>query len=343
MKKPLFSIVIPCYNVEKYLEGAIQSVLVQSFKDWEIILIDDGSKDSTATIIESYAKIDSRIHSYFQMNKGVSEARNLGIKYASGKYVYFFDADDIIDNGLLTYLANLLFEESPDLIVFGYRKVDSNKKVIRRRTPKENRLYKGDKALGNLLLALEDNELFNPPWNKLYKLDIIIQNKISFSALTLGEDAVFNYCFFRKLNTIYSVAKPLYTYVTMRNGSATKRQNKFQLLVFNTLNEQKKITMNKFGLNTDMVYETASIVACYDLMKRAFLQRDSLKSTVTNMKKIRKQSIVKYGFWGTILRCSIKNKIKLFLIYHIQLFKFILCLQLLYLKLLRINEYVKHM
>lgn len=333
MKKPLFSIVIPCYNVEKYLKIAIQSILLQPFENWEIILIDDGSTDLTRSIIKQYAEMDSRIYSYFQENKGVSEARNFGIKHASGMYIYFCDADDTISNNLLLYLANVLVKESPDLFVFGYRKVDSNYSILRERIPKQSRLYKGNIEIGQLFLFLEDNELFNPPWNKLYKLDLIIQNKLEFPPLSLGEDAVFNYSFFQNMNSIHLIAKSMYTYVSLRAGSATEHQSRFQPVVFDVLNKQKELTMHKLGLDTSIVYETDLISAAYDLLKKLLCHGDISQTKITKIRDLRKQIVSRYGFIGVMLRCSQKNSIKLFLLYNIHIFNFILKLQSAYINI----------
>lgn len=115
-----FSIIIPCYNVEKYISKTIESVLNQTFDNFELILINDGSKDKTREIIEFYEKQDKRIKVINKTNEGVSKTRNLGIKLAKGEYLYFLDGDDCIENNLLRE-ANLIFQNKKvDMFSFGY-------------------------------------------------------------------------------------------------------------------------------------------------------------------------------------------------------------------------------
>ena len=96
MTEPLISIVIPVYNAEKYLRACLDSVLAQTYKNWEAICVNDGSSDNSAKILEEYAAKDARFHIINQQNSGVSTARNTGLRQTTGKYIYFMDADDIV-------------------------------------------------------------------------------------------------------------------------------------------------------------------------------------------------------------------------------------------------------
>ncbi|MFD1466069.1 glycosyltransferase family 2 protein [Lapidilactobacillus mulanensis] len=327
MEKPLFSIVVPCYNIEEYLIGSMESILSQPFKDWEVILVDDGSTDATGAMIKSFTEMDPRIHYYSQVNKGVSVARNIGIEHAIGEYIYFLDADDTISDRLLTQLSIEVAEEKPDLIVFGYDKIGPNLEILRRRIPKQNKLYQDKDAIGDLFIFLENNELFNPPWNKLYRLNLLVQNNIKFPPLAVGEDAVFNYIFFRFLESAYVIAEPLYNYLTLREGSATENENFPELSAFTFLDDQKKQTMNQLGLNTSGVYETDLIVAYYNLFKKSFLRKDISRVLDIKITLFKEQVTSHYQLHDLILRISKKNNIKLFLLYHTHLFRIILVLQ----------------
>ncbi|MFR1286999.1 MAG: glycosyltransferase family 2 protein [Subdoligranulum sp.] len=111
MEKPLISVIVPAYNVEKFIGKCIDSILRQSFKDFEVLLIDDGAKDSTPEICDACAKKDSRIKVYHKENGGLSDARNYGIDRMQGKYVTFIDSDDYVDSGYFEYLYGLITQE----------------------------------------------------------------------------------------------------------------------------------------------------------------------------------------------------------------------------------------
>ena len=113
------SVIIPVYNMEQYLDETIQSVLNQELQNFEIILVNDGSTDSSAEICEKYASIDSRIHFFDQENSGVSVARNMGLTYAKGEFVYFLDSDDSLDSAFLIGACRLAGKDNLDLVVVG--------------------------------------------------------------------------------------------------------------------------------------------------------------------------------------------------------------------------------
>jgi len=113
------SVIIPVYNMEQYLDETIQSVLNQELQNFEIILVNDGSTDSSAEICEKYASIDSRIHFFDQENLGVSVARNMGLNYAKGEFVYFLDSDDSLDSAFLSSCFDFILKNQYDLIVVG--------------------------------------------------------------------------------------------------------------------------------------------------------------------------------------------------------------------------------
>lgn len=161
----LISIIVPVYNVELYLDKCIQSILAQSYPNFELLLIDDGSSDGSKEICDKYAKLDSRIRVFHRINGGVSSARNAGLEKAKGDWIAFIDADDwVFPNFLSDFVANL--ENNVDLYIQGY--VDSNNDKF----VKDNRYW----VSSDLIVELDDvylGQLYGFVWNKLFKSSII--------------------------------------------------------------------------------------------------------------------------------------------------------------------------
>ena len=117
MENPKVSILVPIYNVEKYLSRCIESVLSQDFRDYELILVDDGSPDRCPQICDEYAKKDSRIKVIHKKNGGLSDARNIGLDIATGEYVMFIDSDDFVDIDMMESMMNNMIDNNVDLVV----------------------------------------------------------------------------------------------------------------------------------------------------------------------------------------------------------------------------------
>ena len=134
-KMPIISIIIPIYNVEKYLRQALDSLVNQVFTDFEVICVDDGSKDNSSNIIDEYRLKDSRFYKVSQKNSGAGIARNNGLKQAKGKYVLFLDADDYFEKDLLKVLYEQAELNNADISVCSSRKVDEIGNVIETKNP----------------------------------------------------------------------------------------------------------------------------------------------------------------------------------------------------------------
>lgn len=185
MNKELVSIVVPVYNKEKYIKNCINSIRQQTYLNVEILIIDDGSKDNSFSIINSLSKIDGRIRVFRQENLGVSSARNLGISKAKGSYLIFIDADDYVATD---YVEHLMRFKKYDFVI-------SDLKIIKQ----ENIIKKVETEHGALNITDDINSLFNfrnypilsVIYTKLYKTNIIKKNNLLFRTLNYGEDSIF--------------------------------------------------------------------------------------------------------------------------------------------------------
>lgn len=210
---------MPVYNVEKYLDRSIMSVLSQSFQNIEVIVVNDGSTDGSHSIIDYYLKKDRRIKYIQQDNKGVSEARNLALSIAQGDYVYFIDADDYIEKDLLQDMANQIDEFNPEIIFFGYEmeSIRSGRKIIK--LPHETSYLNRNELIKNFDL-IEHNIDINSLWNKIYSKKFLDQINVTFPAMSVGEDAIFNYQCLQSVSNVNLVRKKYYHYSFERPGSA---------------------------------------------------------------------------------------------------------------------------
>lgn len=193
MNNDLISVVVPCYNVEKYLEKCVQSIVCQTYTNLEIILVDDGAKDSTPQLCDKLALTDSRIKVIHKANGGLSDARNAGIAVASGKFITFFDSDDWIEPDTIKKAYEKMLVDNLDLVVWGYTAdfVDDNEQVLNSRECKVNGVCEKDNA--NILTQKDTLGLSGYAWNKLYKTDIIKENNLLFEkGISLVEDILFN-------------------------------------------------------------------------------------------------------------------------------------------------------
>ena len=167
---PKISVIMPVYNVEKYLRRSLDSVLKSSFMDFEVICVNDGSPDKSLNILEEYAAKDSRIKIVTQENQGLSMARNNGLKLAQGEYIYFFDSDDAIHPELLNMAYNFALKHNADLVCFGYEKSDGIEYA-----PKEIKNIKYKISDNPLKYAWNSSKLrisFNV-WTKFYKKSLL--------------------------------------------------------------------------------------------------------------------------------------------------------------------------
>ena len=191
MEQPGITVIIPVYNVEPFLQKCIDSILAQTYHEFEVLLINDGSNDNSGKICDYNESNDTRIKVFHKKNEGVSIARNLGLKHASGKYVTFIDSDDWIDK---KYLETLWKNSTgSDLIISGYHTQNKNLRLEAYLPKKETFLNGQFKSLYEDYIR---TAIIKAPWCKLFSSEIIKKNKLQFNTeMTLGEDTIFTFGF----------------------------------------------------------------------------------------------------------------------------------------------------
>lgn len=204
MENDLISVIVPIYNVEKYLNKCINSIIEQTYQNIEIILVDDGSNDSSEKICDEYAKKDKRVKVIHKKNGGVSEARNFGIENSNGKYIAFIDSDDYITNDYIEYLYRILKENKADISCCNFEYVYSDKENKKIDNQQDNvYIYNQLEALKELLYQRNiDTSL----WGKLIKKDLF--DNLKFPCGEIYEDfAVFYKILLKIEKIIYSNIK----------------------------------------------------------------------------------------------------------------------------------------
>ena len=188
---PAISVVVPVYKVEKFLPRCIESVLHQTFQDWELILVDDGSPDRCSEICDAYAAKDSRITVIHQENSGVSAARNEGMKHCAGDYLYFLDADDYLAPAALETMLCMAQAYKADIVMTGHNRVESDGYIH-----DDAKSWENFNSTKDIQIAILRNRLPNFPWGKLYKR--LLWKNVSFPVGLLIEDAyVMAHIFFK--------------------------------------------------------------------------------------------------------------------------------------------------
>jgi glycosyltransferase involved in cell wall biosynthesis len=231
--KPKVSIIVPIYNVEKYLARCLDSLLAQRLKEIEIIAVNDGSTDSSLEIVNIYSAKDNRIRVINQPNKGVSSARNAGISAASGAFVGFVDPDDWIDEEMYITMYNQAIREKVDIVMCSYiREFGSHSKVKKFNLPNLTR-YEGEEVKEKLMRRLVgplNEEISNPElldawgtvWSKLYRSEVINDNRVRFVDLNKigsNEDNLFNIEVFYYAKSFLYLNSPYYHYWRVNSQS----------------------------------------------------------------------------------------------------------------------------
>jgi glycosyltransferase involved in cell wall biosynthesis len=219
---PKISIIVPIYNVEKYIKQCLESIISQTLKDIEILCIDDCGTDSSIKIIESFAKKDSRIKIIqLDKNKLPGVARNIGIKSSTGKYISFIDPDDYVEPNLLEIAYTKIEELQLDSIWFNVKIFDDKKKSF----TKDNYFLE----TSNGILNINPKNINKFPlncWNKIYRTSIIKKHNIMFSENILFEDLEFYHKFFTKSKETYFINKHLYIYRLRPNSILSSKKSR---------------------------------------------------------------------------------------------------------------------
>lgn len=225
-----YSVIIPVYNVENYLHRCINSILVQEYTDLEILLIDNGSTDSSGSICDTYASEYSNISAYHIENHGVGSARNFGLAKAQGEFICFVDADDYLVGNLFSDMENQL-DSGLDLLVFSY--YNSLEKNLSETTRSAKILPIEGKKDRNQFIALFTelflSDMMYTVWNKIYRREFLEEHRIMFEQYELGEDVRFNLNVFECVHTISFSKTCYYVYVSGRTDSAMGQYNPYRM------------------------------------------------------------------------------------------------------------------
>lgn len=222
------SVIIPVYNVEKWLPNTIDSILSQEDPDLELLLINDGSSDTSGAICDAYAKMHKEIQVFHIPNQGVSNARNFGLKKATGDYVHFIDSDDLLEKGMYRTFRSLAEENDTDIIVCGCKRIHTIDDTCTFAHNKQNRFLKDKYEIGQFLdeVGADDKRwLLDYIWNKWYKKSFLKDNHLTYrTELSLGEDFLFNCNAFQTANSVYISKEIYYIYFIRNSGLVTAFQ-----------------------------------------------------------------------------------------------------------------------
>lgn len=229
----LISIIVPVYKVEPYIKRCVQSIIEQSYKNIEIILVDDGSPDKSGEICDEFSKKDERIKVIHKPNGGLSDARNAGLKIAKGEYIGFVDSDDYIENDMFECLYKLCTENKAQISIVSYYEYYNGKLISVRKNDKLEKFNKTE-AIKELLI---DSKIQSYAWNKLFKRELF--DGIIFPTNKNFEDIATTLLLFEKAEKVVLLEEPKYHYLR-RNDSIIGKKN------YKTYNDYLNVIYDKF-------------------------------------------------------------------------------------------------
>lgn len=278
----LFSIIVPVYKVEEYLHRCVQSLILQTYKDIEIILVDDGSPDSCPQICDEYAKQDNRVRVIHKENGGLSDARNVGLAIAQGEYVIFVDSDDYIEKNTCEAFSQYL-NLGADILVGDANIVGQRNGFLLHNDDLKGKSVSGKEYLKRSLSA---NQAPMAAWLSIYKRDFLSQNNLCFKYGILHEDEQFSPRAFLVASKVVYTGINFYNYFIREDSITTKkdlRRNAHDL--YKTLFELEKIylkiqdeQLKKLLLDSLVIkYLNMFFIGCLYKYKKDFLYKDFLK------------------------------------------------------------------
>ena len=202
---PKISIIVPIYNIEKYISKCIDSVLSQTYKDWELILVDDGCTDNSGKICDEYAQKDSRIKVIHKENEGVTATRHRGVKEAKGEFLFFIDGDDYITENALELFTNKQQENDADLVRGDFVLCNEKVDII----PSKIKNFDFDNKYDWLKCVIEEGGYI---WNSLIKKNLYIDASNISNEITLSEDLLISFKLFEYLDKTHKLNSPTYYY-----------------------------------------------------------------------------------------------------------------------------------
>ena len=272
----MISVIIPAYNVQDYIAECLDSILNQTYKDLEIIVVDDGSTDNTPQILEEYAKKYPQIHILTQQNSGQSVARNWGLRESSGDYIVFVDSDDwLATNNSIEMLYEKITETSADFVQAGL--AFKKGKVLTEYKIQSHGLTKGRDILYNML---EVKDLYTSPWAKIYSSEFLKDNNLNFIEGLVNEDTAFSICIAAKAKQVAYLNA--LTYVSReRDGSTSREASSIRMLdtMHKVMNQTRCFlkTNDLFDSKVSMLFEARYVRSMlYNLLQSA--QRNNFKT-----------------------------------------------------------------
>lgn len=217
----MISIIMPVYNSGSLLEQSIGSVLNQEYREWELIIVDDGSTDNSLEICNELSK-DSRIHVYSINNSGPSVARNTALSYAKGDFIMFLDSDDMLANNALNIVSEIINNNEAELIIFNYFNDIYDGITVNHNFVREinSGLYKSNNEFKENYLELDNEFMTFPIWNKVYSQNLIKRANASFPTNTsVAEDLQFNLSIYKETKSVKVINNKLYHYILHPQGS----------------------------------------------------------------------------------------------------------------------------
>lgn len=215
-----FSVVIPIYNVGRFISEGLKCVIEQSFTDFEVILVDDGSSDGSGALCDAAAIKYDNVRVIHQANAGAGPSRNAGIKAAKGDYIYFFDIDDYLHRDALSIMHRYLVETHAQILVFSYREID---KYTGRKADYTfaSASYGSNDSIKDAFVGTLCSVNFNNGfvWNKVYDRNFLIESEIEFEPLRIQQDEVFNLAAYKRVERLSVVPDVLYDYYVYSDGN----------------------------------------------------------------------------------------------------------------------------
>lgn len=273
MSNPLISVVVPVYQAEAYLEETLRCILGQTYTDFELLLVDDGSSDGSPKICDTYAEKDTRVRVFHRTNAGASEARNFGVREAQGEYLAFVDADDLVDADFLEQLIGCFEEPEVDLALCGFDKFyhdDVTDKLDYLLGREDKKVLESNRELAQLFTVPFTSLSGVSIWAKLYRLSLIREFQITFPKdISYEEDCCFNVQYYRHVRKAVTIRKNLYHYRQQQESlSKTYRASVIGDLVHGYQERQKLLQELKMPETAQKKVDSIFLIVIFSQFKK---------------------------------------------------------------------------